>query len=193
MGVENTPIEQFFADKAASSSNVVREANAPRTVQTGSYTLQASKAEGKTWSNETNVREGVHFQLSVLKGERKVGTVFADMSWQEARYKNGNLDTKSKLWLQLIKATNPDLKPDEQANLTVQQVVDAATKYPFSGYVMEQYMVPATEDDKANGYYMEFKRKSAKTEDEAAEYRKAGYKVVNTLSNVYPHKPESNG
>ena len=191
MGIENTPIEQFFADKAASSSSAVREANASRTVQTGSYTLLVSKAEGKTWSNETNVREGVHFTLSILKGEKKIGTVFTDMSWIEARFKNGNLDTKSKLWLQLVKATHSDLKPDEQANLTVQQVIDAATKYPFSGYVIEQYMVPATDEDKANGYYAEFKRKSAKTEDEAVEYRKAGYKVVNTLSNIYAHKPES--
>lgn len=192
MAVENTPIEAFFADRAASSEGALREANASRTVPTGSYTLQATKAEGKVWSNETNKREGVHFTIAIKKGEKRIGTVFPDMSWVEVRTKKGELDGKSKLWLQLTKAVYPEMKANEVKELTVQQVIDAALKYPFSGYVMEQFVTPATEEDKASGWFMDTKKRSARTPEQTVEWTKAGYPKVNTLSNVYAHKPEAN-
>ena len=193
MASENTPIEQFFAEKAASSSNVVAEANRFRTAPTGSYTLQATTIEGKVWTNETNVRKGAHLTVSILKGGKKIATAFSDVSWQEVRTQKGSLDNKSKLWLQYTRALFPDLKADELAALTTGEVIKAMQSYPVSGYVAEQFVVAATAEDKARGYFLDTKKVTAKTEEDEKLYREQGSKVVNTIMNVYPLKPESNG
>lgn len=193
MPTETTPIEQFFADKASASPNTIAEALRFRTAPTGSYTLQVAKAEGKIWQNETNTRNGAHLTVSILKGGKKVGTSFADVSWQEVRNAEGNLDNKYKLWSQYLKALFPDLKAEQLAELNNGEVIKAMQAFPVSGYVQLQYVVPATPEDKARGYFLDTKRQSAKTEEQEKEYREAGYKQVNSILNVYPHKPELNG
>lgn len=193
MASENTPIEQFFAEKAAASGNSVAEATRFRTAPKGSYTLQVTGAEGKTWSNNTNTRNGAHLSVSILKGGRKIATAFTDVSWEEVRTQKGGLDGKYKLWVQWTKALFADKKADELAALTVQEVIGAMKSYPVSGYVAEQYVVPATDEDKANGYTYPTKKQTARTEEEEKQYREMGAKPVNTILNVYPYKEESVG
>ena len=151
-----------------SEEAAVREANAFRTLRTGNYRLTVEKAEGRIASDKSPWpgAEMVHLQIDAkptVEGERG-GKMFVDITYQTLRRADGSLDGPTKLWGQYEKALGVTGK-------SAGEVVESIRLYPVDGYITESFKT-------ALGY------RTPKTEQERAEYVRAGYEPRNFLQNV---------
>jgi hypothetical protein len=142
-----------------------------RTVATGRYTFLANKAQAEIASDMSKTpgrKQGNFFgQLKDDSGKR-VGSVGFNASWEvmHTTDKNGHKrqDKSSSLWGQLVTAL--DLK-----TASVADVIKAAGSYPLSVYLNEAFQTP-------EGW------RTAKTPEQRADYRKAGYESKNFVESV---------
>jgi hypothetical protein len=169
--VETFNLEEYFNDFADRSA--VLESNRFKTVPTGRYTLQVTKTEGRKYSDN---RPLVHCTATIYgEGEKKLGTVFFDMSWVPARDKKGNLDSRFRLWTQAVKAMFPDLSPDEQASKPIGDVLNAIVKYPMKAFISESFQV--TEDGVQRW-------SSPRSDEETVDYKTKGYESRNFVQSL---------
>lgn len=179
MPTETIPMEQVFEQRAAASQ--VEEANRYPTLKSGSYVLQATKAEIKQYDDGTQV---AHFSAKATgiphptTGVQQKGTVFFDAAWTEQRGVNGKLRTSSKLWGNILKALWPALPAGELANKTVGEVCEAMTRFPVSAYVVEAFRIE--DATQPNGYRTTYPR----SEDEITAARLAGGVPKNYVQNI---------
>jgi hypothetical protein len=176
------PLQQFYNEQA--SVGAMDEANRFRTVPTGSYTIQAKKAEGKVWpgnngSQGTGDRNGARIQAEVLNEHgKKVGVVFFNVSWAERRTAKGYLDGPTKLYSNLAKALWPEKSASDLAALSPVTVIETALQYPVSAYITEKYRVPNPQSQYG------FDNVTPRDDAEAATFRTAGYETVNNVLSI---------
>lgn len=169
------PIESFFDQQAGGAT--IEEANRFKVAPKDTYNVKIVKAEGATWkADDPEKRRNVaHLTVHVMKGEKKIATVWPNVSWEERRNKKGNLDIPSRLWGQLAKALFPT---DTQADLDskkVGDVIDAALKYPVGAFITSGFAVPNPMNPKYTN------TQTPRSPEEEKEYRTKGYKEVNEL------------
>ncbi len=166
-------MEELF-DKRASQA-MVSEANAFKTVPKGLYRLRATKYDA---SEDANGRVSIWFSVDILdsEGNRKAkGSL--KVSPTEARTAKGFLDTKAKIYGQLVKALG--LIPEdggEQPNAG--EVIQTFMSTPVDGFVALSFKGPKNPQ---TGYpsWMD-----PQNEEEEARYRAAGYTPTNIIRSV---------
>jgi hypothetical protein len=156
----------------------IKDSFEKRSVPTGRYTFQASKAVAQVDDRETfqsgeinpnHKRQSANFFGSLKNNEgKRMGSVGFSASW-EVRHqtdKNGRKrqDGQSSLWGQLVVAL--DMKAGSVAD-----VITAAGSYPLSVYVNEAFRTPV-------GW------RTAKDDSDRAEYRKLGYESKNFVQSI---------
>lgn len=188
-------VESYFNEFADSSA--MAEASRFKTVPTGSYQLQVTKREGRyyelkagrngefwsgVFSDATEVnpdwRKGVKLTAAVTNGEgKKLSTVNIEASWEAKRDpQSGKLDKLFNKWEQLTRALYPNLKAEERAQKSTGDVLQALNQFPVKAYITETFQVPAV--DGSNKWI------TPATDEEAKQYREAGYKVANFVVNI---------
>ena len=182
MASENVPIEQFFNQQA--SGALVEEANRFRAVPKDSYNVQIAKVEGKIWKADDpeKKRNVAQLTVNILKGDKKIATVWTNVSWEERRYKDGKLDMASRLWGQLQKSLFPTASGADLAAKTVGEVIEAATRFPVGAYVGAGYKVPQLDNPQFTNV------RTPRTPEEETEYRTKGYKHVNEILSFSKHQ-----
>src|SRR5678816_1312240 len=161
-------MEELF-DKRASQA-MVSEANAFKTVPKGLYRLRATKYDA---SEDANGRVTIWFSVDILdnEGNRKAkGSL--KVSPNEARTAKGYLDTKAKIYGQLVKALG--LTPTdggEQPNAG--EVIQTFMNTPVDGFVALSFKGPK---DPQTGYPSWL---DPQNEEEETRYRAAGYTPTN--------------
>lgn len=169
-------IEEMFDQFAEASA--LAEASAYPTVSTGAYRVQVQKVEGKEFANEPG-RPYAHMQVAIYDegGQKKLSTAFVDASWVMKRDDYGKPDRGFKYWDQITKALYPDLNPEERSKKDVGTVLKDVQTYPMSAFILEKFKVK-----KQDGTEKWTSVKSTE-QDLAVEYRKAGFRAINTISN----------
>jgi len=170
-------MEELF-DKRASQA-MVAESNAFKTVPKGVYRLRATKYDA---TEDADGRTTVWFSVDILdaEGNRKAkGSL--KVSPDEVRTAKGYLDTKSKIYGQLVKAVG--LMPDnggQQPNTG--EVIQTFMQTPVDGFVALSFKGPK---DPMTGWptWMD-----PQNEAEEAQYRAAGYTPTNIIRSVQPVK-----
>lgn len=172
------PLEQYF--DAFASASALAEANAFPTVSTGAYRVQVSKWEGKKVADDP--RPFAHFTVGIYDehGTKKLGTTFVDATWIEGRDQYGKLDRGFKYWADLTKALYPEASPDERSKKDVGTVLSDAIAFPLGAFVLEKFKVV---DGTGQGKWTTVKSTEAEV---AKEYRSAGFRAINTISNFSP-------
>lgn len=173
MGVETFDIEQSFGEFANASA--LAEASAFKTVKTGPYRVQVTKAEGKKFDNDPRKFANLTVAIMDETGQKKLSTAWVDVTWEEKRDQDGKLDRGFQLWNQLTRALYPDLNPADRSKKDVGTVLNDAKMYPVNSWVMEKFRV-----EQPDG---KVKWIAPKTDEEAVQYRSLGGKVINTVSN----------
>ena len=181
-----------FADKSA-----LAEAARFKTIPTGDYTAQVMKVEGRyfekrdgknggqywgiVFSDDAQVkaewRKGYQLTLDVLNGEgKKFSNIRMEASWESHRDDKGGLDQLFTRWSQLGRAMFPNLKDDERATKSTGEVVASLKQYPVKLRITESYKTIAMDGTS--------KWKGAENEEQAKEYREAGYEPKNFIKSV---------
>jgi len=165
METQTFSLDELFEQHA--SAEMVKEATAYRTIPTGKYQLNAKKIEGRIGSEKSPWPGArlVHLQLDAAADGAKKGVLFADISHETLRRDDGKLDNPSKLWGQYEKALDMQGK-------SAGDVVEAIRLYPVDSFVTESFKTP-------DGY------RTPRTDDERAEYVKAGFESRNFVQNVF--------
>jgi hypothetical protein len=164
----------------AISQELIDEATRFGTVPTGDYRLEVSKKEWR-FAYQPDAATGkaqpsrirAHLQLTVKdpqKGMKKIGTIFPDASPEIVRQANGQMDNKSKLWLQLAKIHNAGKR-----GISHLALFDEIGKYPYNGKVKELFVVPQSDGTE---------RLLPGTMVEIAEWRGKGYRSLNVVNSV---------
>lgn len=188
-------VESYFDEFANSSA--MAEASRFRTIPTGSYTAQVTKREGryfeekdsknggKYWSLvfsdsaevNPNWRKGVQVTADVSNGDgKKLSTIRIEASWEDKRNAKGELDQLFTRWDQLTRAMFPGLKSKEGEQKSTGEVFTALTQYPVKVSVTESFKVPAMDGST--------KWTTAQNEEQAKQFREAGYEVKNFIKSV---------
>jgi hypothetical protein len=165
-------MEALFEQKA--SHAMVSEANAFRTVPRGMYVLRPTKYEA-TEDQQIAGRVNINFSLDVCgdDGTRKA-KAFLRVSPQEGRSAKGYLDTKSKLYGQLVKALF-----GENQDVSAGEVVQTFMQQPVKGFVALQFKAPQNDPVTGKGIYVD-----PKSDEEEADCRKKGYTPSNVIRSV---------
>lgn len=119
------------------SDEMVKEANAFKTVPAGKYRLTTEKAEGRISGEKAPWGQGVkmlHLQVEA-KSETRKTKLFLDVTPIELRRENGKLFGPSKLWGNYVKALDCQGQP-------FHVVLDAIQKYPVDAFVTESFKMP---------------------------------------------------
>ena len=188
-------VEEYFSNFASASA--MAEASRFKTIPTGSYTAQVTKREGryfeekdsknggKYWSAvfsdsaevNPNWRKGVQVTADVSNGDgKKLSTIRIEASWEDKRDARGKLDQLFTRWDQLTRAMFPGLKSKEGEQKSTGEVLTALTQYPIKVFVTESFKVPAMDGST--------KWTSAQNEEQAKQFREAGYEVRNFVQSV---------
>ncbi len=150
------------------SEEQIKESFTKRTVATGRYTFNASRAQARIAPDNSPFpgrKMGSFFgQLKDDQGKRK-GSIGFDASWEPLKNKLNRLDNPSMLWGQLVTALGM-----KAAN--VAEIITAAGKYPLNVYVTETFK-------DSSGKWI----KVVTTEDRAEAYRK-GFELRNFVQSV---------
>lgn len=127
-------LTELFAQQT--SDDLVKEANAFKTLPSGKYRLTAAKLEGRIASEKSPWpgQKMIHVQVSAQGAERK-GTLFIDLCVDPLRKENGKLEGPSKLWGQYVKALDMVGHP-------AGEVIDALKLYPVDAFVTEAFKMP---------------------------------------------------
>lgn len=149
------------------------------TVPTGRYTFAATKVEAVRGAEDHPVpmlrdREFAHVfgKLTTADEGKKRGNLGFDASWEARKTDQGKMDKPGKLWGQILVAL--DMKEKGVA-----EVLDGMRMYPLSVYVNESFRVPGEGKDAGRLVY-----RTARTEEDRAAYRKAGYESRNFIESV---------
>ena len=151
-------------------AEAVKEANAFRTLPSGSYRFTTRKLEYRIGAEQGPWpgAELIHLQVDALQqgtDTPRKGVLFFDITYQTLRRADdGKLDSPSRLWGNYEKALGVLGK-------SAGEVVEAITLYPVDAYVTETFKTPA-------GY------RTPKTPEERAEFERAGYEARNFVQNV---------
>ncbi len=150
------------------SEEQIKESFTKRTVATGRYTFNASRAQARVAPDNSPFpgrKMGAFFgQLKDDQGKRK-GSVGFDASWEPLKNKLNRLDNPSMLWGQLVTALN-------MKTSSVGDIITAAGKYPLTVYVTETYK-------NTDGKWI----KVVTAEDRAEAFRK-GFELRNFVQSV---------
>lgn len=165
---EDINIEEYFDQYAEASA--LAEASAFPTVVTGPYRVQVTKYAGKKFPNDPRPFATLYVTIQDEAGSRKLSSAFADVSWLMGRDQGGRPDRGFKLWNEMTRALYPDLNAEERAKKDVGTVLKDVQTYPMQAFVLEKFKVGE-------------KWVTAKTTEEAAQYRSAGSRVINTVAN----------
>lgn len=167
---QNTEIAELNLEElytTYTSDEQIKESYERRTVPTGRYTYNPKKAAARLMPENSPFpgrKTGSFFgQLMDDQGARK-GSLGFDASWEVHRRDNGKMDSLAVLWGQLVTALDLKSKP-------VGDVIVAAGQYPLSIYVTESFKTPT-------GW------QTARTMEERAELRKAGYDARNFVQSI---------
>ena len=146
-------------------AEAVKEANAYRTLPSGTYRLSTQKIEYRLGLPQSPWpgAELIHIQAKA-QGVERTGTLFFDISYQTLRREDGRLDSPTRLWGQYEKALGVQGK-------NAGDVVEAITRYPVDAFVTESFQTP-------EGY------RTPKTPADHAAYVNAGYEARNFVQNV---------
>src|SRR5689334_8535818 len=157
-------MEALF-DKRASQA-MVSEANAFKTVPKGLYRLRATKYD---ITEAEDGRVTVWFSVDVLDkdGNRKAKSSLK-VSPDEVRTAKGYLDTKSKIYGQLVKALGLTPQQEGQEQPSASEVVQTFMTTPVDGFVALSFKGPK---DPLTGYPTWL---DPQNEAEEAQYRAAG-------------------
>ncbi len=171
-------MEELF-DKRASQA-MVSEANAFKTVPKGVYRLRATKYDA---SEDQAGRVNIWFSVDILdaEGNRKAkGSL--KVSPSEVRTQKGYLDTKSKIYGQLVKALGLTPQQDGQEQPNAGEVIQTFMSTPVDGFVALSFKGPK---DPMTGYptWMD-----PQNEAEETQYRAAGYTPTNIIRSVQQAK-----
>lgn len=171
-------MEELFERRAA--QQMVSEANAFKTVPKGMYRLSASKYDASETAYEgKEPRTTVYFSVDILDKEgKRLAKGSVKISPDIARTQKGTLDTQSKLYGQMIKALFGNLPPEEQAKVSVAEVIQTFMSTPVDGFVALQYKGPK---DPQTGWPIWY---NADTEAEELDCRQKGYTAVNIIRSI---------
>ena len=131
-------MEALFDKRAP--QQMVSEATAFKTVPKGLYRIRAKKYEA-------TMREGrlsVYFQVDILspEGTRLAGGSFK-VSPDEGRTTKGTLDTQAKLYGQLLKALYTSSTNEEQAQVSVAELIQTFMQTPVDAFIALQFKTVA--------------------------------------------------
>ena len=117
-------------------AEAVKEANAFRTLPSGTYRLTTKKIEYRVGSPQSPWPDAelLHLQVDAVSPDRR-GVLFFDISYQTLRRPDGSLDKPTKLWGQYEKALGVEGK-------NAGEVAEAITLYPVDAYVTESFRLP---------------------------------------------------
>lgn len=131
-------MEELF-DKRA-SQQMVSEATAFKTVPKGLYRIRAKKYEASTQKG----RVSIYFQVDILSPEgTRLASGSLKISPDEARTTKGGLDTQAKLYGQLLKALYASATPEEQAQVSVGELVQTFMQNPVDAFIALQFKTVA--------------------------------------------------
>ena len=189
-------VEDYFQEFASESA--MAEAARFKTIPSGRYKGQITKYEGryfeekdsknggKYWSavfsDSTEVkpewRKGVQYTAELSNGEdKKLTTVRIEASWEDKRNAaTGKLDQLFSRWDQLTRAVFPNYKAGKDAQKPLGEVTAALMQFPVGVNITESFKVPAIDGST--------KWKTATNDEEAKEYRAAGYEVRNFVQGI---------
>jgi len=177
---ESIPIspEELFAIKA--SADAVAEANAFRTVPTNFYKIQGTKFSG--YKNEPTPahpegRRIINCKAEVFQDSKRLLTIGFFISPDEGRTKSHKLDREFRLYNQLANALFPDMKGNVGSMVDAGALLERFTQYPVGAFITETFSSDPGPDGKRT-------YKDAKTDEEAIELRKLGWKPNNYVQSV---------
>lgn len=172
--------EDLFSTYASASA--LAEANAFRTVPTNYYKAVGVKHDAKL-SGPTeqfpNGRVIINARVELSREDKKAGSISMFLSPAVGRTKTGKLDREFRLYNQLVRALYPEITNEaEFAGISTGALLERFTQYPVGMFVTETF---ASEPDGISGAktYLD-----AKTDAEAAELRKKGWKANNYVQSV---------
>jgi hypothetical protein len=167
-------MENLFDKRAP--QQMVSEANAFKTVPKGMYRLRAKKYE----ASESGGRVSVYFQVDILsqEGNRLAGGSFK-VSPDIGRSKTGALDTQSKLYGQLVKALYASASPEEQAQVSVGELVQTFMQTPVDAFVALQFKTATKNPVTGWPDWVD-----ANTEEEIVAARQAGHVATNIIRSI---------
>lgn len=189
-------VESYFGEFASESA--MQEAARFKTIPSGRYKGQVTKAEGryfeekegkkggKYWSAvfsdspevKPEWRKGVQYTAELYNGEdKKLTTVRIEASWEDKRNATtGKLDQLFSRWDQLTRAVFPNYKAGKDEKKSFGEVTNAVMQFPIAVNITESFNVPAIDGST--------KWKTAANDEEAKEYRAAGYEVRNFVQGI---------
>ena len=171
--IEVFDLQQAFNEFADAA--VMAEATAFKTFPTGAYTLQITKAEGQVFNGDA--RKYAHFTADVLDNGQRKGTVFFNASWEPRRRDaDGKLDGDTNRWSELTRELFPTLSVEDRAKVSVAEVAAQAVKYPVRASVTESFHIMQPDG--------KLKWITARTPEEAAQYRKSGAEARNFVQHI---------
>lgn len=161
------------------SDQQVKDANARDTVRTGTYRAHADKLTPQSDDRPDAPipgRASVRIQAALSDREtgQRVGTVFFNASWEEARDGEGKPDAQSRLWGQFYPAF--DVKPSEVS--VAEMIRDVIPGGAFDVYVTEPFKMPEVNAAGKNVY------KNAKTDEDRKALIEAGGEPGNFVQRV---------
>lgn len=169
--IKDIDLEAYFDESAAPGS--FEEARAFPTVSPGVYRLQVTRSEGKAVAERPTAV--LYITVTDEMGQRKLASTRTDISWVPQRNAEGKLDQMYKRYEQLVRALYPERSDAERERMKLREILDDTVKFPLKGYVTEKFRVPQPDGG--------IRWLSAKTPDEAKEFRQAGYRVINGVAN----------
>jgi hypothetical protein len=185
-------IDSYFDEFADASA--MAEATRFKTIPTGSYTGQVTKRDGQYFESKAgnygeywsavfndsdevnpNWRKGVRLSADLSNGDgKRLSMIRIEASWEAKRdLKTGKLDKLFTRWNQLTRAMFPNSKDEAKST---GEVLTMLSQFPIKVFVTESFQVPAIDGTK--------KWVSPKTDEEAKQYREAGYEAKNFVQSV---------
>jgi len=189
-------VEDYFQEFANDSA--MAEAARFKTIPAGRYKGQVTKYEGryfeekeskkggKYWSVvfsdslevKPEWRKGVQYTAELSNGEdKRLTTVRIEASWEDKRNAaTGGLDQLFSRWDQLTRAVFPNYKAGKDAPKTLGELSGVLTQFPVAVTITESFKVPAIDGST--------KWTTAVNDEQAKEYRAAGYEVKNFVQGI---------
>lgn len=179
---DSTPVsmEELFATHA--SAQALNEANAFKTVPTNYYKMMGTKGDAKRGAPSEQFPHGrltINLRGSVTKDDKALGSVGFFVSPELGRTATGKLDREIRLYNQLLRALYPELKNDNDlATISAGDAINRFTQYPIGAFITETF---ASDPDIQTG---KKSYQDAKTDEEATELRKRGWKAANYVQSL---------
>lgn len=167
-------MEELF-DKRA-TQQMISEATAFKTVPKGLYRVRAKKYDATTRDG----RLSVYFQVDILSPEgNRLASGSFKVSPNEGRTAKGGLDTQAKLYGQLLKALYASATPEEQAQVSVAELIQTFMQTPVDAFIALQFKTAAKNPLTGWADWV-----NTSNEEEEIAARKAGHVASNIIRSI---------